>query len=118
MTIELRSNTTGRVCRIAPKSFGKLLHLARFHGWIPEQANGEWPSPNWNTEIILPHVGAYMTGTVSKADAESLAAAIQRVIESESSGLDQRLYFAALAALEVAKNGEFEVAMETVDAAP
>jgi len=117
MTIELRSNTTGRVCRIAPKSFGKLLHLARFHGWEPEQVSSEWPSPSWNTEIILPHVGAYMAGPVSKMDADSLATAIQRVIESESSGLDQCLYFAALAVLEVAKNGEFDVALETASTA-
>jgi len=113
MTIELRSQTTGRVCKIAPKAFGKLLHLARFHGWEPEQVSGKWPSASWNTEIILPHVGAYMTGSVSKEDAQRLSSALERVIDSESSGLDQRLYFAALGVLEVAKNGDFDVALET-----
>jgi hypothetical protein len=112
MTIELRSQTTGRVCKLAPKAFGKLLHLAKFHGWDPEQASSKWPSSSWNTEIILPHVGAYMTGSVSKEDAEKLGQALERVIDSESSGLDQRLYFAALGVLEVVKNGDFDVVLE------
>jgi hypothetical protein len=112
MTIELRSQTTGRICKLAPKAFGKLLHLAKFHGWDPEQVSGQWPSSSWNTEIILPHVGAYMTGSVSKEDAEQLCMALERVIDSESSGLDQKLYFAALGVLEVAKSGVFDVALE------
>ncbi|MGA1238446.1 MAG: hypothetical protein ACO34E_16470 [Limisphaerales bacterium] len=109
MMIEVRSCGSGRVCRLAPKAFGKLLHLARFHGWKPEQVNSEWPSETWNTEIVLPHVGAYMTGRVSQSDAGQLCAALGRVIDSESSGLDQRLYFAALGLVEVTKSGEFEV---------
>lgn len=112
MTIELRSQTNGRVCKIAPKAFGKLLHLARFHGWEPEQTTGDWPSAAWDTEIILPHVGAYMAGSVSKEDALKLTQALERVVDSESSGLDQKLYFAALGVLEIAKNGDFDVAFE------
>ena len=112
MTIELFSNNSGRACKLAPKAFGKLLHLARFHGWTPEQVGNDWPSTSWNTEIILPHVGPYMTGTVSKPDAARLTTALQKVIESESSGLDQRLYFAALGVLEVAKDGDFDVRLE------
>jgi len=110
--IEIVNSRTGRVCRVAPKDFGKLLHLARFHGWSPQRADPDWPSPAWNTEIILPHVGAYMAGSVSELDAQELASALSKVIQSESSGLDPTLYFAALAVLEVAKGGEFEVHLE------
>jgi hypothetical protein len=58
MKIEVADRRTGRACRVSPKGFGKLLHLARFHGWHPQRADPHWPSPSWNTEIILPHVGA------------------------------------------------------------
>jgi hypothetical protein len=116
MKIEVINRRTGRVCRVSPKDFGKILHLARFHGWSPQRADPDWPSPVWSTEIILPHVGAYMAGTVSELDAQDLADALTKVIASESSGLDPSVYFAALAVLEVAKGGEFEVQLEPVAA--
>ena len=112
MKIEVVSSRTGRTCRVGPKDFGKLLHLARFHGWHPQRADPNWPSPAWNTEIILPHVGAYLAGAVSELDAQDLASALSQVIQSESSGLDPTLHFAALAVLEVAKGGAFEVHLE------
>jgi len=53
-----------------------------------------------------------MACCVSKEDAKGLAEGLENVVDSESSGLDQRLYFAALGILEIAREGEFEVQME------
>ena len=116
MKIEAVNRRTGRTCWVASKVFGKLLHLARSHGWNPQRTDPEWPSATWNTEIILPHVGAYMPGTVSEPDAQDLASALSKVIAAETPGLHPSLHIAALAILEVAKGGEFEVQLEAAPA--
>jgi hypothetical protein len=107
--IEVQSNVSGRSCRMSPRDFGKVLHLARFHGWEPERAAENWPSSDWNTEIVLPHIGSYMMGTVSKTDAARLAGALAAMLASESTGLDQTVLFGALALQRLAKDGEFDV---------
>ena len=80
MMIELVSLVEGRSYKMHPKSFGKLLHMARLEGWHPERVANEWPSDSWETEIILPHLGPYMPGRVSRADAEGLRVALTRAL--------------------------------------
>jgi hypothetical protein len=109
MKIEVLNRRTGRTCWVASKVFGKLLHLARSHGWHPQRADPAWPSPSWNTELVLPHVGAYMAGTVSESDAQGLASALSRMIAAEPKDVHPSVYLAAQAVLDVAKAGEFEV---------
>jgi hypothetical protein len=116
MKIEVVNRRTGRTCWVASKVFGKLLHLARSHGWSPQRTDPEWPSASWNTELILPHVGAYMPGTVSDLDARDLASALSKAIAAEPPSLHPTLHFAALAVLDVAQGGEFEVQLEAAPA--
>ena len=80
MTIELVSEAGDRSYKMRPKAFGKLLHMARLHGWHPERVPHAWPSDSWETEIILPHLGPYMPGRVSRADAEGLRMALTRAL--------------------------------------
>lgn len=94
------------------KSLGKLLHLAKFHGWQPERLAGDWPSQSWDTEIIMPHVAPYMAGSVGNSDALNLARGLDVALQSEAAGLDQALYFAALGLLQIARDGAFQVNVE------
>ena len=116
MTVVLVSHANRRTCKVSPRSFGKLLHLARFNGWAPERLSQEWPSKTWGTSIILPHVGAYMPGTVSKSDASSLLRALVRAKATGEVACDASLHFASEAILQMARDGSFEVRVETADA--
>ena len=111
MKIELVNRRTGRNCWVASKVFGKLLHLARSQGWNPRHAESDWPT-SWDTEIVVPKVGATMAGTVLEVDAQDLASALSRLIATESTGLHPTVRFAAQAVLDVARGGELEVQLQ------
>lgn len=105
---------------MSPKTFGKLLHLARLEGWYPERVSHEWPSESWETEIILPHIGPYMLGRVSKPDAEGLKTALTRALATGVVAIEGTVQFAAGTLLQVARAGAFRVrlrgaASETLD---
>jgi hypothetical protein len=109
MTVELVNAANGRTFRMTPRAFGKLLHLARFNGWLPEKTSHDWPSKSWGTEIILPHVGRYLPGTVSKEDAAGLLRALIRANATGEVASDGSLQFASQALLQMARDGSFDV---------
>lgn len=109
MTIELLSEVNGRSYKMTPKTFGKLLHMARLEGWYPERVAHEWPCESWETEIILPHLGPYMLGRVSRADAEGLKIALTRALATGVVAIEGTVQFAAGTLLQVAREGAFRV---------
>lgn len=109
MTVELVSHTTGQVSRLSSKAFGKLLHLARLNGWWPEKAAQDWPEQNWDTQIILPYIGPYMPGSISKPDAEGLMRALIRATATGQTAMDGSVQFASSVLLQVARAGGFQV---------
>jgi hypothetical protein len=109
MIVELVSTADKRIVKMAAKAFGHALHLAHLQGWKPEQARDEWPQAEWETVIILPHLGAYLPGIVSDADAERLHQALQKAIRSSDPHADQELYAALHTLLGVTDQGEFDV---------
>lgn len=109
MTIEVESEANGRSYKMSPKAFGKLLHLARLEGWHPERVSHEWPSESWETEIILPHLGPYMPGRVSRADAEGLRIALTRALATGVVAVEGTVQYAAATLLQVARAGAFRV---------
>ncbi|MCL4785228.1 MAG: hypothetical protein KJ070_00330 [Verrucomicrobia bacterium] len=109
MTIEVFSEANGRSYKMSPKAFGKLLHLARLEGWQPERLPAEWPSDSWETEIILPHLGPYMPGRVSRADAEGLRIALTRALATGVVAVEGTVQYAAVTLLQVARAGAFRV---------
>jgi len=94
---------------MSTRAFGKLLHLARFNGWQPEKEAPEHPSRSWDTEIILPHVGAYLCGTVSKTDAHALMRALTRANATGEVAMDGTLLFPVMGLLDIVRGGGFEV---------
>ncbi len=111
MTFELVSAVDGRTYKMIPKTFGKLLHMARQNGWKPERVANEWPSDSWETEIILPHLGPYMPGRVSRADAEGLRVALTRALATGAVAVEGTVQLASVTLLQVARAGEFRVCM-------
>jgi hypothetical protein len=109
MTVEVVSETDGRVHRMNPKAFGKLLHIARLHGWVPEKLSSGWPSDTWETTMILPHIGPYMPGRVSRLDAEGLKRALMRARATGSVALDGTAVIASEMLLQAARAGAFQV---------
>ena len=109
MTIELVSLVEGRSYKMHPKAFGKLLHMARLEGWHPERVSNEWPSDSWKTEIILPHLGPYMPGRVSRADAEGLRVALTRALATGVVAVEGTVQYAAATLLHVTRAGAFRV---------
>jgi hypothetical protein len=116
MTVILVSHANRRTYKVSPRSFGKLLHLARFNGWMPERLSPEWPSKSWGTALILPHVGVYMPGTVSKSDAAALMRALVKANATGEVASDGSLQFASQVLMQMAREGSFEVRLETADA--
>lgn len=112
MYVQIVNHTSGRRARIASKTLGKVLHLACFHDWHPERLSSNPPSASWNTELIMPFVSPYLSGSVSQADALSLAVALKRVLASEGSGLSSEVYLALLGLTAVAESGAFELELE------
>jgi len=115
MTFELVSEVSGRTYRINPKSFGKLLHMARLNGWQPERVAHEWPSASWETEIILPHLGPYMPGRVSRVDAEGLRVALTRALATGAVAVDGTVQHASVTLLQVARAGAFRVCRSSAE---
>jgi len=109
MTIEVECEANGRSYKMTPKAFGKLLHLARLEGWQPERVSSEWPSESWETEIILPHLGPYMPGRVSRVDAEGLRIALTRALATGVVAAEGTVQYAATTLLQVARAGAFRV---------
>jgi hypothetical protein len=109
MTVELVSNGGGKTFRMSPRTFGKLLHIARFNGWWPERVSQDWPSGTWNTELILPHIGPYMPGPVSPTDASSLVYALNKANATGELAAEPSLHFASLALVQLARAGGFDV---------
>ena len=121
MTFELVSAGDGRTYRINPKAFGKLLHLARQNGWQPERVANEWPSEAWETELILPHLGPYMPGRISRADAEGLKVALTRALATGAVAAEGTVQLASVTLLQVARAGAFRVCLsnaESLEAQP
>jgi len=115
MMIKLITSAREDGVLIAPRTFGKLLHLARFHGWRPEKVPHEWPSGSWDTQVILPHLGPYMPGPVSESDGFALAKALREVMRSESGLLQGKEYLGLLILLKATTHGAFETEMVTVE---
>lgn len=118
MTIEVVSEESGRSYRMSPKAFGKLLHLARLDGWQPERVPNEWPSDSWETEIILPHLGPYMPGRVSRADAEGLKVALTRALATGTVAVEGTVQYVAVTLLQVARAGAFRIRLHSDSAEP
>ena len=108
MTMELVSEKGGRCYRMRPRALGKLLHMARQEGWEPERVPHEWPSDSWETEIILPHLGPYMPGRVSRADAEGLRIALTRALATGTVAAEGAQIATGIL-LQVARDGAFQV---------
>ena len=115
MTLELISETTGRNYRINARAFGKVLHLAHQQGWYPERVSAEWPSESWETEIILPHLGPYIPGRVSRFDAEDLRKALTRALATGAVAVEGTVHLAASTLLQVAREGAFRVRLANSD---
>ena len=113
MTIEVMSEESGRSYKMSPRAFGKLLHLARLEGWHPERVASEWPSDSWETEIILPHLGPYMPGRVSRTDAEGLRTALTRALATGAVAVEGTVQHAAVTLLQVARAGAFRVRLRS-----
>ena len=111
MTLKLVSEAGGQAFTINPKSFGKLLHLARLNGWNPERVSSEWPSDSWETEIILPHIEPYLSGRVSQIDAEGLRVALTRALATGAVAVEGTIQHASVTLLQVARAGAFRVCM-------
>jgi hypothetical protein len=115
--IELASLTSERRIRIESKILCKVLHLVGFHGWRPERVVSPAPTASWNTEIIVPHISPYLSGSVSEDDAAGLAAGLRTMLKSESIGLPPDIHYAALVLQAISDRGAFDVIPLPDDAA-
>lgn len=109
--LEIISESSGRSYRMRPRELGKLLHLARLEGWHPERVSHAWPSDSWETAIILPHLGPYMPGRVSRADAEGLRIALTRALATGTVAAEGTVQGAASNLLQLAREGAFRVCL-------
>src|SRR5262245_5209318 len=103
MVLELVSEESGRSYQMKPKALGKLLHMARLEGWYPQRVPHEWPSDSWDTEMILPHLGPYIPGRVSKTDAEGLRIALTRALATGTVAAEGTVQIAAGTLLQLAR---------------
>jgi len=74
---------------------------------------GDTTNSAWETTFMLPHLGAYMPGTVSDADADDLVRALRGVARSGDPLVHGKLYLTLLTLVEVVKHGSFEVQLES-----
>jgi hypothetical protein len=107
--IELSSLTSERRIRMDSKTLCKVLHLVGFHGWRPERLQNPAPTASWNTEIIVPHITPYLSGSMSASDAAGLAGGLRTMLASESTGLPPEIHYAALVLQAISDRGPFEV---------
>jgi hypothetical protein len=109
MMLELVSEVGGTRYLMRPKELGKVLHMARLEGWHPERVSNQWPSDSWETAIILPHLGPYMPGRISKVDARDLRVALTRALATGTVAAEGTVQTAAAALLQLAREGAFRV---------
>ena len=107
MIIQVVNPVSGRRARIERRILGKVLHLACFRGWCPERLDSPPPSSSWDTEMVMPYLTPYLSGTVSDTDAAGLLAGLRRVLASEGAGLPSEVYLAVLALIAIAEGGGF-----------
>ncbi|HKI71741.1 MAG TPA: hypothetical protein VKA81_05135 [Verrucomicrobiae bacterium] len=112
MFILVANSATRRRARMETRILSKVLHLACFHGWCPERLDAPPPLGAWETEIVMPYVEPYMSGTVSDTDAAGLLAGLRRVQASEADGLESEVYLAVLGLIAIAEGGGFELQLE------
>jgi hypothetical protein len=112
MTANLVIESQGRSLNLASNTFGKLLWVARSHGWQPEKAPEQWSNARWETEVMFPVIDTYLDGTVSRSDARELGKALKRILTSGDSGMSSSMYLALLMLLRVANQGAFAVHAE------
>ena len=115
MRLELVSEVTGWRYFMRPRELGKVLHMARLEGWQPQRLPDQWPSESWETAIILPHLGPYMPGRISKPDAESLRIALTRAMATGTVAAEGTVQTAAVTLLQMAREGAFHVRLSTSD---
>jgi len=111
--LELESEVNGKRYLIRPKALGKVLHLAKLEGWQPERLPDQWPSDSWETAIILPHLGPYMPGRISRADAQELRIALTRALATGSVAVEGTTQTAAVTLLQLAREGAFRVRLKS-----
>ena len=112
MFIQVVNLATKRRARMETRILSKVLHLACFHGWRPERLDAPPPLGAWETEIVMPYVAPYMSGTVSDTDAAGLLVGLRRVQASEADGLESEVYLAVLGLIAIAEGGGFELQLE------
>ena len=112
MTVKLVSSTGGRGVRLTSKAFGKVLHLAKMHGWSPGTLRGDPHSQACETAVILPHIGQFTPGAVSSAEAEGLRRAITRALAVGDVASDGTAQFASEVLLQLSRGGSFQVRFE------
>jgi len=112
MYIQVVNPESGRRARLEARTLGKVLHLACFHDWHPERLEEAPPSASWSTEIIMPYVSPYLSGSVSAEDAANLTIGLKKVLASEGPGLATDVYLATLALASVAAQGRLVLELE------
>ena len=117
MMLELVSEVSGRSYLLRPKALGKVLHMARLEGWEPERVDNQWPSDSWETSIILPHLGPYMPGRISRGDAEGLRIALTRALATGTVAVEGTVQTAAATLLQLAREGAFRVRLRKSESA-
>lgn len=109
MKANLVVEAQGRCVNLASNTVGKLLWVARSHGWHPPRAAEAWAADAWDTELILPRVESYFDGFVSESDAEELSRAFRRILAEGDTEMTSSMYLALLLLLRVADQGEFNI---------
>jgi hypothetical protein len=112
MFVQIVNPVSGRRAKMEARTLGKVLHLACFHDWHPERLASQPSSASWDTEIMMPYVSPYLSGTVSDADAAALAACLKHVLASEGPGLPSDVYLGVLGLIAVASAGQFSLQPE------
>jgi len=105
----LTSLASKQTVRLTPRTFGKLLYMARLQGWKPERLPENWPSTSWDTEVVLPDLGPYRQGLVSKNDARGLAGALNKLVTLEGVTLNRDLHSAATQFIAILGKSAFTV---------
>ncbi len=116
--VQLVSFTSERRVELEAKVFCKILHMAVVHGWHPERVAAQPPSADWDTEIIVPYIQPYLSGSVSDTDAKDLAGGLRRMLASEYVGLSHEFLYSALAVLAVADRGAFGLSSQANTTGP
>lgn|SRR5262245_16404943 len=109
MTLQLISEYTGRKYQVTRRILAKLLHLAQKEGWRPERVSLEGSTESCETSIVLSHLAPYLSGRVSRTDAEGLRIALTRALATGTVAAEGVVQFTAGTLLQVAREGPFLV---------